>query len=603
MYCRYFGLEEAPFSIAPNPHYLFMSPHHRDALAHLLYGVGAGGGFILLTGEVGTGKTTVTRCLLEQLPDNIDLAMVLNPALDSLELLATVCDELGIANDEGSRTLKVLTDKLHQFLLDNHRQGRNTVLLIDEAQHLKFDVLEQIRLLTNLETNTKKLLQIVLVGQPELSSILARPELRQLNQRITARYQIKPLSLEETHTYINHRLQVAGLPAGQQLFAPPVVKGIFRKTGGLPRLINVLCDRMLMGAYGQNRTSVDMPIFKQAAAEVLGEETRPAAGWRAAAVLAGAAVFIGLAGALWWQSSSDASAVAQAANFAQPAAPIAAESTAQLSAAVPAAAAGVAPLAEEPSALQIEPLALQKDLSVVLPQSSAGQEPTEFSETVETLVPTEVVAAADPWSSDQHQALASLGGILAGAPAVELDSCLVEGAAYRCERAVARTWDEFKSYNRPAVLTLATPAKMQVYAALAGIEGDKARLVSANGYRDLGLAELGELWTGQFLFVWKPPAAYQGPLGLWDSGAMVVWLARQFANLDNEDATLADDVYNRALEQRVKLFQQTVGLEADGIVGVNTLLRLNEALDVADSLQARFIEPMAADSLASKEAN
>ena len=272
MYHQYFGLQEAPFSISVDPRYLFMGARHRDALAHLLYGVSIGGGFILLTGEVGTGKTTLNRCLLDKLPDNTDVALVLNPALNAVELLATVCDELGIEYEPSEQSLKVLTDKLHQFLLNNHSKDRNTVLLIDEAQHLSFDVLEQIRLLTNLETNTKKLLQIILVGQPELRALLAKPELRQLAQRITARYQLKPLNLQETHAYIRHRLSVARLPENQELFPDRVVKHLHKISRGIPRLINVLCDRMLLGTYGQNKKMADMAILKQAAVEVLGEE-------------------------------------------------------------------------------------------------------------------------------------------------------------------------------------------------------------------------------------------------------------------------------------------------------------------------------------------
>ena len=277
MYHQYFGLKEAPFSIAVNPRYLFMSARHREALAHLLYGVGEGGGFILLTGEVGTGKTTINRCLLDQLPDNINLALVLNPAVSAVELLATVCDELGIVYDQGETSLKVLTDKIHNFLLANHANKRKTVLLIDEAQHLKFDVLEQIRLLTNLETNTEKLLQIILVGQPELQQLLARPELRQLSQRITARYQLKPLNLEETDAYIRHRLQIAGFPAGQELFPVRVVKRLYEASQGVPRLINVLCDRILLGAYGQNKNRIDESLFRQAAEEVFGEGSEQSA--------------------------------------------------------------------------------------------------------------------------------------------------------------------------------------------------------------------------------------------------------------------------------------------------------------------------------------
>jgi type II secretory pathway predicted ATPase ExeA len=303
MYHKYFGLDEAPFSIAVNPRYLFMSERHRDALAHLLYGVGVGGGFILLTGEAGTGKTTITRCLLEQLPPKTDIALILNPALDAVQLLAAVCDELHIDYQPEERNLKGLTDELHRFLLANHQRGRNTVLLIDEAQHLQFEALEQIRLLTNLETNTRKLLQIILVGQPELKVMLARPELRQLSQRVTARYQLKPLTLDETAGYIRHRLQVAGLHANQELFPPKVVQHIQRESQGIPRLINVLCDRILLGTYGQNKSRVDMAMARQATQEVKGEDEQPAASaarWAwpaAAAVLALTAV----GALLWWQ--------------------------------------------------------------------------------------------------------------------------------------------------------------------------------------------------------------------------------------------------------------------------------------------------------------
>ena len=301
MYHRYFGLQEAPFSIAVNPRYLFMSARHRDALAHLLYGVGAGGGFILLTGEVGTGKTTVNKSLLEQIPENTDIALILNPALNAVELLATVCDELGIAYHSSEQSLKPLTDKLHQFLLDNHANGRNTVLLIDEAQHLQCEVLEQIRLLTNLETNTKKLLQIILVGQPELRTMLNKPELRQLAQRITARYQLKPLNLAETDAYIRHRLQVAGLPANQTLFPKKIVKGIHAVSRGVPRIINVLCEHMLLGTYGQNKTMVDRAMLKQAITEVMGEKEaikHPASIFSVSVIAITAALLI--AAAVWW---------------------------------------------------------------------------------------------------------------------------------------------------------------------------------------------------------------------------------------------------------------------------------------------------------------
>ncbi|MGL5360250.1 MAG: ExeA family protein, partial [Shewanella sp.] len=268
MYKAFYGLSDNPFSIAPNPHYLFLSDRHREALAHLTYGLGETGGFVLLTGEVGTGKTTVSRCLLGQLPANTDTAFILNPSLTELELLATLCDELGICYGENP-TLKKLTDRLSQFLLANHEKGRNTVLIIDEAQHLRPGVLEQLRLLTNLETDTKKLLQVILIGQPELQMLLKRQELRQLAQRITARYHLLPLSEDDISLYILHRLQVAG--RFEPLFTRKAIKVIHKYSGGIPRLINLLCERALMAGYAQSRVPIDHHMVRQAAAEVLGE--------------------------------------------------------------------------------------------------------------------------------------------------------------------------------------------------------------------------------------------------------------------------------------------------------------------------------------------
>lgn len=270
MYNDFFGLKETPFTIAPDPRYLFMSERHRDALAHLLYGIGAGGGFVLLTGEVGTGKTTVCRCLLEQLPANVRLAYILNPKLNAIELMATMCDELGIEYDPKESSLKTFTDLLSRRLLDNHEQGLNTVLMIDEAQNLSVEVLEQIRLLTNLETNQKKLLQIILIGQPELQELLAKKELRQLAQRITARYHLRPLSLNETKSYLEHRLRIAGVM--RPVFKGKAIKLIHKASGGIPRLINVISDRAMLGAFAENLHHVDVRTVNKAVAEVLGEK-------------------------------------------------------------------------------------------------------------------------------------------------------------------------------------------------------------------------------------------------------------------------------------------------------------------------------------------
>ena len=268
MYKHYFGLQDSPFSIAPNPQYLYMSTRHREALAHLLYGVKSDGGFILLTGEVGTGKTTVCRCLLAQIPSDVDIAMVLNPKQTALELLATICDEFNI-NYGTEASIKTLVDKLNLFLLDSHQAGRKAILIIDEAQNLAVDVLEQLRLLTNLETNQRKLLQIILLGQPELLSLLGQQELRQLSQRVTARFHLDALNSREVAEYIQHRITVAG--GNQPLFTTASVRRIYRISGGIPRLINLICDRALLGAYVENQPRVNPAIVTKAAQEVLGQ--------------------------------------------------------------------------------------------------------------------------------------------------------------------------------------------------------------------------------------------------------------------------------------------------------------------------------------------
>ncbi|MCJ8319094.1 MAG: AAA family ATPase [Colwellia sp.] len=301
MYTAFFALSEVPFSIAPNPRFLYMSDRHREALSHLTYGLGDTGGFVLLTGEVGTGKTTLSRCLMEQLPENIQSAFILNPTLSSQELLATICDELKVKYRKSGATLKTLTDKIQEKLLANHKNDINTLLIIDEAQHLQPEVLEQLRLLTNLETNTKKLLQVILIGQPELQQLLKRRDLRQLAQRITARYHLLPLTSIEVANYIKHRLSV--VDCHRPIFNNRAVKTIHKLSQGIPRLINLLCDRSLMNAYNNNDAVVNKKCVMKASLEALGDEYQSEFWWQKPSIKIGIlsiSFAVVLFAGIWW---------------------------------------------------------------------------------------------------------------------------------------------------------------------------------------------------------------------------------------------------------------------------------------------------------------
>ena len=546
MYYQYFGLNEPPFSIAVNPRYLFMSPRHRDALAHLLYGVGAGGGFILLTGEVGTGKTTINRCLLEQIPQDTDTAIILNPALNAMELLASVCDELNIKYDQNNHTLKTLTDHLHKFLLDNHARNRKTVLLIDEAQHLEFDVLEQIRLLTNLETNSEKLLQIILIGQPELAQILARPELRQLNQRITARYNLEPLNLEETGAYINHRLQVAGMSPERVIFSSAVVRGIYKVTRGIPRVINVLCDRMLLGAYGRNKPRADHAMLQLAAREVLGEAYtfNPTWRWVGAIVLLGLLIWAGG----WFIGNYTASPPTQL--------PAASVQTTRPD--VTAVTAGA-----EPSAVDSGSTALAEIVSAEPAQVSLV-EPVDMAEIM--WPPGDVF--------DQ------LWSIYSAEPALQPPCTEQVHAGLACYEGEAWTWNDIQSLDRPLLLDVITQDRFSAGVMILGITDTTAWALSRNGVVEVQLADLATYWTGRYRFLWRVPKGFQSSLSLGQEGDVVTRVAALFARLDGQLEPLAVERFNFALQQRVRLFQREQELADDGVVGLQTLLRLNAELGV-----------------------
>lgn len=562
MYHEFFGLKEPAFSIAVNPRYLFMSDQHREALAHLLYGI-QNGGFVMLTGEVGTGKTTIIRCLLEQLPPNTDMAIILNPMGSAPELLSTICDELGVSYIADELTVKVLTDALNQFLLNNHRKGRKTVVLIDEAQLLKVPVLEQIRLLTNLETTTAKLLQIMLVGQPELKRLLARPALRQLSQRITARFHLEALSLPETKAYIAHRLKIAGLPDHQRPFSDAIVKKIHGFSGGIPRLINVISERLLLGAYAQNHHQIDKQIFDEAVKEVAGTTTQQEeklassrTSWHMAFVLGA----LGVMAAIW---------------FLVPDEP-------------PLPSAPVVQAASSSSAAQASPIQASSTQAAVT-HSSAAQQLASGSlsdlrkppKPAEPVIPSVVAMATRDLSSAQV-ALFSYVGITAGD---KKNPCLVvKGAEYVCEKAAINSWDELKDINRPGLITLATPDKKWVYALVVGLSENHALVVDKGAEKIVPWSEIASIWNGDFLYVWSRPQAFENDLQVGDKSDLITWIAEQFATIDEQPAPLTRQFFTERLQKRVELFQSTNNILPDGVINAQTLRRLNEVLGVDKSL-------------------
>ncbi|HFD80974.1 MAG TPA: hypothetical protein ENK05_11380 [Gammaproteobacteria bacterium] len=552
MYEKHFGLTERPFSIAPDPRFLYMSQQHREALAHLLYGVGEGGGFVQLTGEVGTGKTTICRCLLEQLPENVDVALILNPRVTALELLASLCDELRIRYDRDTTSIKSLIDVLNAYLLESHARGRRTVLMIDEAQNLGAEALEQVRLLTNLETTREKLLQIILVGQPELRDLLAREDLRQLSQRITARYHLTPIHRDETAAYIQHRLQVCG--ATVNLFDDNAIDMIQKLSGGVPRLINVLCDRAMLGAYVEGSRSINAAIVHKAATEVLPEQglEAPRRGlWRwfaaTAAVLA--------AGLLAWFLRPPAmppghadradSMVQIPSDEAQARKPETTAAAGRLSA--PAAVAGI----ETPEPAATAAVADGSTLDALL--ARAGTQ-----------------AAARAWA-----ALYRLWGLSSSAVNDEQACAQAPSVGLRCLQG-GGSWTVLQRYDRPAVLLLTAPDGRRVPVLLSEVMGANVRIQVDGHDLEVPLAELKRHWLGEYRLLWKVPPGGSPVLRPGERSPDVEWLRERLQQVTGLRSIAPDPQrFDAGLRELVRSFQQDHGLDADGVAGPRTLIYLN----------------------------
>jgi general secretion pathway protein A len=552
MYLNHFDLSERPFAITPDPRFLYMSARHREALAHLLYGLGEGGGFVQLTGEVGTGKTTICRCLLEQVPDDVDIAMVLNPKVTAIELIATVCDELGISYPPDSTSVKTMVDILNRYLLDSHARGRRTVLIIDEAQNLTADVLEQVRLLTNLETATRKLLQIILIGQPELRELLARDDMRQLAQRVTARYHLAPISREETDAYIRHRLQICG--TSKVLFNKSAVDRIQQLSGGIPRLINVLCDRAMLGAYVESRPFVDGSVVRKAAQEVLAESNGVRSERRLTWGLAGTGLLVLLVLGYLYQPWGGLSSVTQT-NADRPEAGF-----------QPNPVEAVMPDQQEISPVNSMPMQAASPQSVATPEEIVG-EPVD---------PGVLLSAAD--SSWYRIAWTGLFRLWAVELPLEVkpDFCtyaLEYGLLCSTEQG---DWDTLRTTNRPAILKLAAADGTRVPVLLQQLDGEHAMLLMGGELHAIDIGLVDQYWFGEYTLLLQAPPGGQLLLRTGDRSPDVAWLREQLEVVQGAKVPSTDpQLFDYALQNQVLEFQRSHGLVADGVVGKNTLIQLN----------------------------
>jgi general secretion pathway protein A len=544
MYLEHYGLNEPPFSITPDPRFVYLSERHRDALAHLLFGItqGGGGGFVQLTGEVGTGKTTLSRLLLEQIPENTRVALVLNPRQNATELLETVCEELHLDLDGARGSAKALVDRLNAYLLEAYAQGLRVVLLVDEAQNLPIDALEQVRLLTNLETDTQKLLQIILIGQPELRDMLARPELRQLAQRITARFHLTPLDAGETADYLRHRYRVAG---GQRFpFTARAVQRIHARSGGVPRLTNVIAERAMLAGYARDAETIDETLIEVAASEALPPRDRTRARQWTMLAAFGAAAAVAIVLVTRWSPPESQSPLPSTTTTTPDQA---SEGGTQGMPVDPAT--DVATPGDEPRATPtIDEAALSRAIS------SASAEP----------------AAA--WSrllSDWQlpHADADVAAASACAPVLAPGVYCVRGRA---------GLDRLAAIGRPALLRLRDGPR-NAWALLLSVDALRARLWLDGNVVDVERIALPAHWNGDYAAVWRGDVVLAEPMAdpfaTGRAGPAVDWLRARLSPRFLDAATNSGP-FDAVLSDAVRRFQRAHGLAADGLVGPETLFAL-----------------------------
>ena len=583
IYLQHFALAREPFSIVPDPGFLYPSIYHRQAVAHLKYGLDREGGFILLTGEVGTGKTTLTRTMIKRIPPHVRVAYILNSKLNVADVLASICDELDIAlpnTTELSLTKQSFTkqciDALNRDLLAAHANGKKTLIVLEEAQNLTPEVLETLRLLSNLETSTHKLLHILLVGQPELLDILAQQALRQLNQRVVSRFHLSPLDKDDISNYINHRLHRAG--AKRPIFDPGCAAALFNLTGGVPRLINLVCHQSLVAAYSTGAQTVSPKLVKQAATEILSEAKKSSAKKLSLlGFIVGLALVAGLMITLGPAQMLD-SVLPPEAQF---------EEVAELlepseSAAVAAVESDTAVDRLTAGRLTGEPLTAEPLISEMLiaaPNTEISVDPVLNSQPEES----PLALNSNPFVG----LLALWGAEAADVYSAEELAAAASQANLRSEKISSVDMAILEQINRPGIVWLSEDSGYLKSYVLQQLADGEIGLQGRQGKLSLTEEQFQQRWNGAYLYLWRPPAAYIAPLIADQNGAqnisnpeVVDWLQAQLARLDNDsDIIISGGRYTAAIAQQVLGFQQQQDLVADGILGRATLMRLNQLSD------------------------
>ncbi|MET0091627.1 MAG: AAA family ATPase [Candidatus Thiodiazotropha sp.] len=600
-----FGFKENPFAITPDPRYLYLSRGHEESLAHLIYGTGPNGGFVLLTGEVGTGKTLLLRSLLAQQLESVDIALILNPRLSRREFLATICDELGIDYQGPPYSLKYLSDLLTRHLIQTHSAGRHTVLVVDEAQNLSPRVLEQVRLLTNLETSRHKLLRIILVGQPELQQMLARKELRQVDQRITARYHLSPLNLAETRSYITHRLAVAGVR--EDLFTPFAMRLVYRFSRGVPRLINTICERSLLALYTTGHQRATPRLVWQAGREVMGH--KPSRRWRGALALG---VGLVLVTALAWygytrqQVSPEHIESSLPAVKSQPQAQQPSESEPMQLGDQPELPDGVPEAGEVTTSrgaeaeVAIAPgdderlIADGGELDNVSPALAAQAasastleveaDPQPDLATVESDGPAEV-DLLQLFSHPQntfliYQQLFHMWDADYRLDIAKPPCAQASGYGLRCLVASA-SWETLMRMNRPMLIRLKQDQQERLLI-LTHVDDDWLLVKTGEGEGVVRRERLSPLWKGGYVMLWRPLSGL-ALIGQGSTGKAVTWLRERLEKADGQAPQPPQglDRFDEALKLRLQAFQRQNGLLEDGVAGQQTQIFLNN-LDLPD---------------------